>query len=104
MRKNPLLAALFEARNAPSAVATLKSRIRLGALAPFLLGALALPVTAERFEQPQNPAQTQPSPPETQTTTLPPQSQAQQGAMPLRVMVGKSLLINTTGERLRRIS
>ncbi|HUD66935.1 MAG TPA: type II and III secretion system protein family protein [Candidatus Sulfotelmatobacter sp.] len=39
----------------------------------------------------------------TQTTTLPPQSQQPQGAAPLRVMVGKSLLINTT-ERLRRIS
>src|SRR5215472_10238484 len=102
MRKNPLQAALFEARNPPGAVATLKSKIGLGALASFLLGALALPVSAERFEQPQNPAQTQPAPPETQTTTLPPQSP--QGAMPLRVMVGKSLLINTTGERLRRIS
>jgi len=39
----------------------------------------------------------------TQTTTLPPQSQQSQGAAPLRVMVGKSLLINTT-ERLKRIS
>src|ERR1700722_10554485 len=36
----------------------------------------------------------------TQTTTLPQQSQ---GSAPLRVMVGKSLLINTT-ERLKRIS
>ena len=104
MRKNPLQAALLEARNTPGAVATPKSKIRLGAPAAFLLGALVLPVSAERFEQPQNPAQTQPAPPETQTTTLPPQSQAPQGAMPLRVMVGKSLLINTTGERLRRIS
>ena len=39
----------------------------------------------------------------TQTTTLPPQSQQPQGSAPLRVMVGKSLLINTT-ERLKRIS
>src|SRR5258708_2258759 len=39
----------------------------------------------------------------TQTTTLPPQSQQSQGSAPLRVMVGKSLLINTT-ERLKRIS
>ena len=44
-----------------------------------------------------------PSPTGTQTTTLPPQSQQPQGAAPLRVMVGKSLLINTT-ERLKRIS
>lgn len=105
MRKIPLQAALFEARNTPGAVATLKAKISIGAIAAFLLGALAVPVSAERFEQAQNPAPTQPSPPpETQTTTLPPQSQAAQGAMPLRVMVGKSLLINTTGERLRRIS
>jgi pilus assembly protein CpaC len=45
------------------------------------------------------PAQTQ-APSTTQTTTLPQQSQ---GSAPLRVMVGKSLLINTT-EQLRRIS
>jgi pilus assembly protein CpaC len=47
------------------------------------------------------------APSETQTTTLPAQSpQAplqSQGSAPLRVMVGKSLLINTT-ERLKRIS
>lgn len=47
--------------------------------------------------QPQNNA-----PPETQTTTLPAQQQPP-GSAPLRVMVGKSLLINTT-ERLKRIS
>ena len=41
-------------------------------------------------------------PPTTQTT-LPPQSAQPQGAAPLRVMVDKSLLINTT-ERLKRIS
>ena len=49
-------------------------------------------------------AQAQSPPPTgTPTTTLPPQSQAAQGSAPLRVMVGKSLLINTT-ERLKRIS
>ena len=32
-----------------------------------------------------------------------PQAEAQ-GSAPLRVMVGKSLLINTTGERLKRVS
>jgi pilus assembly protein CpaC len=45
--------------------------------------------------------------PDTATTTLPPQSTAPtaepQGSAPLRVMVGKSLLINTS-ERLKRIS
>src|ERR1700722_16924084 len=39
----------------------------------------------------------------TQTTTLPPQAQQTQGSAPLRVMVGKSLLINTT-ERLKRVA
>ncbi len=39
----------------------------------------------------------------TQTTTLPAQSAQPQGSAPLRVMVDKSLLINTT-ERLKRIS
>ncbi len=43
------------------------------------------------------------SPPPTSQTTLPAQSAQPQGAAPLRVMVGKSLLINTT-ERLKRIS
>jgi pilus assembly protein CpaC len=48
-----------------------------------------------------DPAQNSTAP--TQTTNLPPQSEQPQGAAPLRVMVGKSLLINTT-ERLKRIS
>ncbi|MFZ0805941.1 MAG: pilus assembly protein N-terminal domain-containing protein, partial [Candidatus Sulfotelmatobacter sp.] len=39
----------------------------------------------------------------TPTANLPPESQAPQGSAPLRVMVGKSLLINTT-ERIKRIS
>ncbi len=47
---------------------------------------------------------------ETPQTTLPPAGTATQnapetpGAAPLRVMVGKSLLINTNGERLKRVS
>ena len=44
-----------------------------------------------------------PLPPATNQTTLPPQTAQPQGAAPLRVMVDKSLLINTT-ERLKRIS
>src|ERR1700704_3023685 len=55
------------------------------------------PATAE---PPQSPSS---APTGTQTTTLPPQSQQSTGSAPLRVMVGKSLLINTT-ERLKRIS
>jgi Flp pilus assembly secretin CpaC len=50
---------------------------------------------------PANPPQEQ-APTSTQTTTLPAQAQPQ-GSAPLRVMAGKSLLINTT-ERLKRIS
>ena len=65
--------------------------------------ALTLSVLAESVQvDAAGQAQSQ-APTGTQTTTLPPQSQQLQGAAPLRVMVGKSLLINTT-ERLRRIS
>ncbi|MGB6475573.1 MAG: type II and III secretion system protein family protein [Candidatus Sulfotelmatobacter sp.] len=53
-------------------------------------------------QQPAAPAQNLASP-TTQTTNLPPQSDQPQASAPLRVMVGKSLLINTT-ERLSRIS
>ena len=76
----------------------------------ILLGALLLTAGARlafsETQQPDAGGQNQaPVPPETPTATLPAQSQSQQpqGAAPLRVMVGKSLLINTT-ERLRRIS
>ena len=72
----------------------------------FLLAAISIiPVYAEIMQQPDNGAQAQGPPPTgTQTTTLPPaQSQPTQASAPLRVMVGKSLLINTT-ERLKRIS
>lgn len=54
---------------------------------------------------PEAPAQSAPEqpPPAAPQTTLPPQSSQPQGSAPLRVMVDKSLLINTT-ERLKRIS
>ena len=58
---------------------------------------------AELAQQPDNGQAQNPNPNATQTTTLPPQSEQPQGSAPLRVMVGKSLLINTT-ERLKRIS
>src|SRR5208282_2815816 len=44
-----------------------------------------------------------PTPPATSQTTLPPQSAQVQSSAPLRVMVDKSLLINTT-EQIKRIS
>src|SRR5579863_831996 len=68
----------------------------------FLAVLFAVPALADMSQQPE-PAPDQQNPTSTQTTTLPPQSQAPQGSAPLRVMVGKSLLINTT-ERLRRVS
>ncbi|MGA8761283.1 MAG: type II and III secretion system protein family protein [Candidatus Sulfotelmatobacter sp.] len=77
----------------------------VGAVALFLLfPGMARP---ERFpQQNANPIGATPqeqAPTTTQTTTLPPQSAEAQGSAPLRVMVGKSLLINTT-ERIKRIS
>jgi pilus assembly protein CpaC len=85
----------------------------LGALLFTLV--FARPAVSAIMQQPDSAPQTQTPtpqtmPPETtapegtQTTTLPPQSQqASQGSAPLRVMVGKSLLINTT-EQLKRVS
>lgn len=61
---------------------------------------VAAPAFSEAFQQSNAAAPAQTTPTETQTTTLPAQSQ---GSAPLRVMVGKSLLINTT-ERLKRVS
>ncbi len=77
----------------------------------FLLGAVlctvtvALPGVAEIAQQAEAPAQVpSQAPTTTQTTTLPAQTQQPSpGSAPLRVMVGKSLLINTT-EQLKRIS
>src|SRR5258708_16301735 len=53
------------------------------------------------LQAPQEP--TAPVAPPSDQTTLPAQSSQPQGSAPLRVMVNKSLLINTT-ERLKRIS
>ena len=68
---------------------------------PFL--ALALPGFALAEAYAQEAAPHEPAPPAATQTTLPPPSAQPQGAAPLRVMVDKSLLINTT-ERLKRIS
>ncbi|HET6178330.1 MAG TPA: type II and III secretion system protein family protein [Candidatus Sulfotelmatobacter sp.] len=69
----------------------------------LLVAMLALPAFSEMRQQADTAPQPQAQAPSgTQTTTLAPQSQPQ-GSAPLRVMVGKSLLINTT-ERLKRIS
>jgi pilus assembly protein CpaC len=81
-------------------------RSRSGALLPIFISifaAFSLPLAAEKFQQTDAAGQQAQAPTGTQTTTLPPQTQQTQGSAPLRVMVGKSLLINTT-ERLKRIS
>jgi pilus assembly protein CpaC len=54
-------------------------------------------------QQPAIQAPQEPVPPAAAQTTLPPQSSQPQGSAPLRVMVNKSLLINTT-EQIKRIS
>ena len=81
-----------------------------GAVALFLpltVVASPMPPSAEArgwqtAAAPSTSPQDQPAPAAPQTT-IPPQSSQQQGSAPLRVMVDKSLLINTT-ERLKRIS
>jgi len=75
--------------------------VRTSLLGALLFAAVAVPASAEILQQAETAGQA-PAPAGTQTTTLPAQSQPQ-GSAPLRVMVGKSLLINTT-ERLKRVS
>ena len=70
----------------------------------FLLAVCILPALAEALpQQPATQTPQEPVPPAATQTTLPPQSAQPQGSAPLRVMVGKSLLINTT-EQIKRIS
>jgi pilus assembly protein CpaC len=77
-------------------------RIVLGG--SLLLVTSFIPAYSEIMQQPDSGIQAQNQPPAgTPTANLPAQSQSVQGSAPLRVMVGKSLLINTT-ERLKRIS
>jgi pilus assembly protein CpaC len=72
----------------------------------YLLLVFVLPGLALAEGLPQQPAiqaPQEPVPPAAAQTTLPPQSSQPQGSAPLRVMVNKSLLINTT-EQIKRIS
>ncbi len=78
----------------------MKLRTSLPAAFALLLLPLIVPQSALAARQ-QSPAPEQSAP--ASQTTLPPQSSPNQGSAPLRVMVDKSLLINTT-ERLKRIS
>jgi pilus assembly protein CpaC len=83
----------------------LKMNVRACLVGSLCLAAvLVIPASSESSQQADSAAQSQTQlPTGTQTTTLPAQSQTTQGSAPLRVMVGKSLLINTT-ERLKRIA
>lgn len=82
----------------------LKMNVRKPLLGVLLFAAaFVVPAASEIMQQSDNAGQVQSSVPTgTQTATLPAQAPSQ-GSAPLRVMVGKSLLINTT-ERLKRIS
>lgn len=71
--------------------------------ATLLAAALAVPAFSEAMQQTTTEPQAQNPTTGTPTATLPSQSAATQTSAPLRVMVGKSMIINTT-ERLKRIS
>src|ERR1700690_1976257 len=94
--------ACFNTGKSPHRERNLKMKVRarlLGAL--VVTFAFAVPAFTEGLQQQDPAGQPQSTAPTgTQTTTLP---QSQQGSAPLRVMVGKSLLINTT-ETVKRIA
>jgi pilus assembly protein CpaC len=98
-----LQGASLHAGRFPQMETNLKMNVRKSLIGLLLTATFVAPAYSETMQQPDNsaPPQNQ-APAGTQTTTLPAQ-QPTQGSAPLRVMVGKSLLINTT-ERLRRIS
>jgi pilus assembly protein CpaC len=100
-----LQAAFMHTSKFPHRERNLTMKVRTTLLGASLL-AVAFPVLASSgiSQQADTPAQSPSQAPNTtQTTNLPAQSQQSQGSAPLRVMVGKSLLINTT-ERLKRVS
>ena len=105
MPKGLTLKAVSVQRKFPPTETRNKMHLGKALLSSFLLATVFfLPARAASTQFSDAGAQAQSPPPTgTPTTTLPPQSQAAQGSAPLRVMVGKSLLINTT-ERLKRIS
>ncbi len=100
-----LRVALLRAGMRPHGERNLKMKVRSSFLGALLVSVAVTPSAFPELMQQADPAaQSQnPAPTGTQTTTLPPGPQQPQGSAPLRVMVGKSLLINTT-ERLKRIS
>ena len=104
MRKGPILKVALIDRKFPHTEIHRNMNVRRTVLWTLLLAVTSfVPAYSEIMQQPDNAAQAPGPPPTgTQTTTLPAQAPPQ-GSAPLRVMVGKSLLINTT-ERLKRIA
>jgi pilus assembly protein CpaC len=104
MRKGPILKAALIDRKFPHTEIHRNMNVCKAVLGTLLLAVTSFaPAYSEITQQPDSGAQAPGPPPSgTQTTTLPAQAPPQ-GSAPLRVMVGKSLLINTT-ERLKRIA
>ena len=83
-----------------------RTKLSVAVALAFLAPVFGLQEAARAEARPQQAATQAPQEavaPTTPQTTLPPQSAQPQGAAPLRVMVDKSLLINTT-EQIKRIS
>ena len=103
MPKGPTLKAVSLPRKFPPTENNRNMHFGKSLLGLLLFAALfLLPARAARMQASDPQAQSA-TPGAMPSTTLPPQTQAAQGSAPLRVMVGKSLLINTT-ERLKRVS
>jgi pilus assembly protein CpaC len=81
----------------------MKFRAPLLATAAVLAVLTLSPPSRFSMSEAQEPAAQTQIPPGTTQTTLPPQTAQPQGSAPLRVMVDKSLLINTT-ETIKRVS
>src|SRR6202142_3804373 len=93
--------ACFKTGKSPHRERNLKMKVRVRLLGALVVTfAFALPASSENQQQDPAGQPQSTAPTGTQTTTLP---QSQQGSAPLRVMVGKSLLINTT-ETVKRIA
>ena len=106
MRNGPTLTATLIDQKFPHTETHRNMNVRKTLLGASLLVVTSFaPAYSEIMQQPDS-GTTQSQPVSgTQTTTLPAQTPAVQGSAPMRVMVGKSLLINTTGgERLKRVS
>ena len=103
MRKGPTLQAIRIDRKFPHTETHRNMNVCKTLLGTLLIAVTSfVPAHGEIMQSSESGAQSQNQAPSgTQTTTLP--TQATQGSAPLRVMVGKSLLINTT-ERLKRVS